>query len=131
MLVSAVTPFNASIFPEYIIPNVAHLIRDPEESVRSMYAQCIVPLADTASRYLEMGQALRSHGAFEMPSDTSEADETHFEVRSLYRLLFERLNSWYIGILRCSFSSITDSGAGPSRSFTHGSFQRSQARSFA
>jgi phosphoinositide-3-kinase, regulatory subunit 4 len=80
MLVSVITPFNAAIFPEYIIPNVAHLIRDVEESVRTMYAQCIVPLADTALRYLEMGQALRAHGAFQRSPDALEQDESHFEV---------------------------------------------------
>jgi phosphoinositide-3-kinase regulatory subunit 4 len=45
-----------------------------------MYAQCIVPLADTALRYLEMGQALRSHGAFQRPSDGQDFDEAHVEV---------------------------------------------------
>jgi hypothetical protein len=80
MLVSAVTPFNATLFPEYVLPNVAHLIRDAEELVRCMYAQCIVPLADTALRYLEMGQALRAHGAFQRPSDAQEIDEARYEA---------------------------------------------------
>jgi phosphoinositide-3-kinase regulatory subunit 4 len=83
MLVSAVTPFNAALFPEYVLPNVAHLIRDTEELVRCIYAQCIVPLADTALRYLEMGQALRAHGAFQRPSDAQEADEARYEVMLL------------------------------------------------
>jgi phosphoinositide-3-kinase, regulatory subunit 4 len=81
MLVSVITPFNAAIFPEYIIPNVAHLIKDVEELVRTKYAECIVPLADTAMRYLEMGQALRAHGAFQRPLDAQDLDEAHFEVR--------------------------------------------------
>ena len=34
MLVTVITPSNASIFPEYIIPALAHLVRDPEVSVR-------------------------------------------------------------------------------------------------
>ena len=63
MLVTVITPSHASIFPEYIIPAMGHLVRDPEVSVRCMYAQCVVALADTAQRYLEMGQALRAHGA--------------------------------------------------------------------
>lgn len=80
MLVTVITPFNASIFPEYIIPNVAHLIRDTEVSVRAIYAQCIASLADTAVRYLEMGQALKAHGAFQRSSDVQEYDEARFEV---------------------------------------------------
>ena len=80
MLVTVITPSNAAIFPEYVIPAVAHLVRDPEVSVRCMYAQCIVSLADTAVRYLEMGQALKAHGSYKLSPDTQEYDEAHFEV---------------------------------------------------
>ncbi|EIN14505.1 hypothetical protein PUNSTDRAFT_96429 [Punctularia strigosozonata HHB-11173 SS5] len=80
MLVTVITPFNASIFPEYIIPNISHLIRDPEVSVRCMYAQCIVPLGETALRYLEMGQALKAHGAFKRTTDVQEYEEAHLEL---------------------------------------------------
>ena len=85
MLVTVITPSNASIFPEYIIPALSHLVRDPEVSVRCMYAQCVVALADTAVRYLEMGQALRAHGAYKIGvtaglTEGQEYDETHFEV---------------------------------------------------
>ncbi|TCD61372.1 Serine/threonine-protein kinase [Steccherinum ochraceum] len=91
ILVTVITPSNASIFPEYIIPALSHLVRDPEVSVRCMYAQCVVALADTAVRYLEMGQALRAHGAYTMStgvvshgihgvSEGQEYDEAQFEV---------------------------------------------------
>ncbi|KAI9511419.1 ARM repeat-containing protein, partial [Russula earlei] len=79
-LVNVITPANASIFPEYIIPNIHPLVNDPEVSVRSLYAQCIVHLADTAGRYLEMGQALKAHGTFKVASDAVEYDEAQFEV---------------------------------------------------
>jgi phosphoinositide-3-kinase regulatory subunit 4 len=80
MLVTVITPSNATIFPEYIIPNIKYLVRDPEISVRCMYAQCIVQLADTAVRYLEMGQALKAHGSFKLSPEANEYDDTHFEV---------------------------------------------------
>ncbi|OBZ66825.1 putative serine/threonine-protein kinase VPS15 [Grifola frondosa] len=80
MLVTVITPSNAAIFPEYIIPAIGHLVRDPEVSVRCMYAQCIVALADTAVRYLEMGQALKAHGTYKLSADAQEYDEAHFEV---------------------------------------------------
>jgi phosphoinositide-3-kinase, regulatory subunit 4 len=80
MLVTVITPSNATIFPEYIIPNIKYLVRDPEISVRCMYAQCIVQLADTAVRYLEMGQALKAHGSFKLSPKANEYDDTHFEV---------------------------------------------------
>jgi phosphoinositide-3-kinase regulatory subunit 4 len=80
MLVTVITPSNATVFPEYIIPNIKYLVRDPEVSVRCMYAQCIVPLADTAVRYLEMGQALKAHGTFKLTQDAHEYDDSHIEV---------------------------------------------------
>ncbi|KZT00186.1 ARM repeat-containing protein [Laetiporus sulphureus 93-53] len=80
MLVTVITPSNAAIFPEYIIPAISHLVRDPEVLVRCMYAQCIASLADTAVRYLEMGQALKAHGSYKLSPDTQEYDEAHFEV---------------------------------------------------
>ena len=56
-----------------------------------MYAQCVVALADTAVRYLEMGQALRAHGAYTMGTavgtgmghgvtEGQEYDEAQFEA---------------------------------------------------
>ncbi|CAE6436166.1 unnamed protein product [Rhizoctonia solani] len=79
MLVKVITPSNTSIFPEYIFPNIRHLATDPEESVRCTFAQCIAPLADTASKYLELGQALKMHGTFKL-SDIQDTDETAFEM---------------------------------------------------
>ncbi|KIJ16339.1 hypothetical protein PAXINDRAFT_132235 [Paxillus involutus ATCC 200175] len=90
MGVTVITPSNASIFPEYVIPNVRYLVQDPEVSVRATYAQCVAPLAETALRYLEMGQALKAHGvAPGLNGDRQEYDEANFEVSydtSLYDL---------------------------------------------
>lgn len=80
MLVKAITPSNAAIFPEYIIPSIEHLVRDPEISVRCIYAQCMAPFANTALRYLEMGQALKAHGAFKLSADAQDHDEAQVEV---------------------------------------------------
>ncbi|KAH6910746.1 other/VPS15 protein kinase [Coprinopsis sp. MPI-PUGE-AT-0042] len=79
-LVSVITPSNVAIFPEYIIPNIKHLVQDPEVSVRCTYAQCIVPIADTAVRYLEMGQALKAHGAFNLATEGQDYDHNHYEI---------------------------------------------------
>ena len=80
MLVTIITPSNVSIFPEYIIPNIKHLVQDPEVSVRCTYAQCIVQLADTAVRYLEMGQALKAHGTFKLSAEAHEYENANFGV---------------------------------------------------
>lgn len=83
MLVTVITPSNAAIFPEYILPNIKHIVLDPEISVRCTYAQCIVQIANTAIRYLEMGQALKAHGAFKLSPDAQEYGGAHFEVSSI------------------------------------------------
>ncbi|KAJ6463912.1 hypothetical protein C8R45DRAFT_1220032 [Mycena sanguinolenta] len=80
MIVTVITPSNASIFPEYIIPNIKYVVQDPEVSVRCTYAQCIAQLADTAVRYLEMGQALKAHGTFKLSREAQEYDHARFEV---------------------------------------------------
>ncbi|KAI1788273.1 hypothetical protein LXA43DRAFT_1025990 [Ganoderma leucocontextum] len=59
MLVTVITPSNAAIFPEYIIPGITHLVRDPE---------------------VLMGQALKAHGTYKLSPDAQEYDEAHFEV---------------------------------------------------
>ncbi|KAL0061663.1 Serine/threonine-protein kinase [Marasmius tenuissimus] len=79
MMVTVITPSNAAIFPEYIIPNIKYLVQDPEVSVRCTYAQCLVQVADTAVRYLEMGQALKAHGSFKLLPDAQEYD-AHYEA---------------------------------------------------
>ncbi|TFL03877.1 hypothetical protein BDV98DRAFT_525538, partial [Pterulicium gracile] len=80
MLVSVITPSNVAIFPEYILPNLKHLVTDPEPSVRCVYAQSIVHLADTAVRYLEMWQALKAHGLYNAAADGQEYEQAHLEV---------------------------------------------------
>lgn len=56
-----------------------------------MYAQCIVQLADTAVRYLEMGQALKAHGAFQLTAEAHEYDAANFEVPS-FLILYQNLS---------------------------------------
>ncbi|PFH53431.1 hypothetical protein AMATHDRAFT_187356 [Amanita thiersii Skay4041] len=80
MLVTVITPSNAAIFPEYIIPNIKHIVLDPEVSVRCTYAQCIVQIANTAVQYLEMGQALKAHGAFKLAQEAQDYESAHYEI---------------------------------------------------
>lgn len=106
-LVNVITPANASIFPEYIIPNIHPLVNDPEVSVRSLYAQCIVHLADVAVRYLEMGQALKAHGTFKVTAEAVEYDEAQFEVSPtiLGSIL---LTQSLLGVIRCSLARLAE-----------------------
>ena len=100
MLVTVITPSNAAIFPEYILPNIKHIVLDPEVSVRCTYAQCIVQIANTAVRYLEMGQALKAHGAFKLSPDAQEYGNAHFEVSSIVGDRSVSCSS-IVDILRC------------------------------
>ena len=69
MLVRIVTPSNAAIFPEYIVPNIKQLGLDPSTPVRCTFAASIVPLAEMAERFLQMSQAMRAEGLFAVASD--------------------------------------------------------------
>jgi hypothetical protein len=100
MLVRAITPANTGIFPEYIIPNTKHLATDPDVSVRCTYAQCIVPLADTSVQYLEMTQAMKAHGAFNLGNADPSALEN---VGSLILVLTLRFSSTRPGFLRFKY----------------------------
>lgn len=55
-MVESISPINARIFPEYILPSVQEFAKDPDILVRTTYASCIALLAETALRFLEMTQ---------------------------------------------------------------------------
>ena len=48
-------PFQCIDIPRIHHPHIKHLVQGREVFARYTYAQCIVQLADTADRYLEMG----------------------------------------------------------------------------
>ncbi|KAH7106720.1 ARM repeat-containing protein [Auriculariales sp. MPI-PUGE-AT-0066] len=79
MLITAITPSNSSIFPEYILPNLYYMSKDPDPSVRVMYAQSLDSLAEIAQRALEMAQAVKAHGKFKF-NDVQEPDEAKYEI---------------------------------------------------
>ena len=123
---NVITPANASIFPEYIIPNIHPLVSDPEVSVRSLYAQCIVHLADVAVRYLEMGQALKAHGTFKVTADAVEYDEAQFEV-SPPTQGFISPDSILLGAVRRSIARLTECDPRASHYTTRRPFQCREA----
>jgi phosphoinositide-3-kinase regulatory subunit 4 len=74
-MVQVVSPLNAYIFPEYILPRLEAYLPDSTKVtsplVRMQYAFCIGTLATTAARYLDMIQALRAEGS--LPATDAEA----------------------------------------------------------
>ncbi|OCK83609.1 ARM repeat-containing protein [Lepidopterella palustris CBS 459.81] len=89
-LVTVVSPINAYIFPEYILPRLQPFIpgsdKNPSSLVRAAYASCLGTLASTASRYLDMMQALRADGS--LPTSDPEAEDDVMS-RSSYQTLFD------------------------------------------
>ncbi|CAG8816112.1 21868_t:CDS:2, partial [Dentiscutata erythropus] len=71
-LVETITPFNATIFPEYIMPKLRKFATDPEILVRMTYAQCITTFAETALRFLELAQASHDSTLHELQSIIQE-----------------------------------------------------------
>jgi phosphoinositide-3-kinase regulatory subunit 4 len=59
LLVEHISPSNASIFNDYILPNVKILATDSEPSVRIVFAQCLVSLAEVGKRFISMAGWLR------------------------------------------------------------------------
>lgn len=80
-MVHVVSPINAYVFPEYILPRLERYLPDSSTTVsplvRMHYAWCIGTLATTAARYLNIIQALRAEGTL-----TAAAQETEEELTS-------------------------------------------------
>ena len=77
-MVQVVSPLNAYIFPEYVLPRLEAYLPDSTASVsalvRMQYAFCIGTLATTAARYLDMIQALRAEGSLPATDPETEDD---------------------------------------------------------
>ncbi|RUS35036.1 hypothetical protein BC938DRAFT_476587 [Jimgerdemannia flammicorona] len=88
-MVESISPINARIFPEYILPAVREFATDPEILVRGTYATCIALLAETALRFLEMTQLLKADGAFA----GAEADFEELDYEATYDSSLHELQS--------------------------------------
>jgi phosphoinositide-3-kinase regulatory subunit 4 len=75
-----VTPSNASVFIEYVLPNVRHFATDPDTYVRCVYAQCLAPLADVGVRFLEMTQAMKADGTFKLSDANNGYDKSPYKA---------------------------------------------------
>ncbi|CAG8467942.1 599_t:CDS:10 [Ambispora gerdemannii] len=76
-MVETITPSNAMIFPEYILPQLRIFATDPEILVRMTYAQCISTLAEIALRFLELTQGFKSDGGLTTLDTDSEIEGTY------------------------------------------------------
>lgn len=89
-LVNVVSPVNAYVFPEYILPRLQQSLMNsgskPKAIVRATYAACLASLARTSLRFLDMVQALRADGS--LPTADPEADDG-VATESAYQNLYD------------------------------------------
>jgi phosphoinositide-3-kinase regulatory subunit 4 len=76
-LVTVVSPVNAHVFPEYILPRMQTFLSGspshPAPPVRATYAACLGSLATSASRFLDMVATLRADGS--LPTADPETED--------------------------------------------------------
>ncbi|KAI9626663.1 hypothetical protein H4Q26_017761 [Puccinia striiformis f. sp. tritici PST-130] len=93
LLVDMITPSNSSLFPEYLIPNLKHLIHDPSEFVRATLGKCIGPLALTSKRFLNLTQVFNQKKQMEPDptqinsGDSNDTNESSYDynINELHR----------------------------------------------
>ncbi|KAF1817401.1 phosphoinositide 3-kinase regulatory subunit 4 [Eremomyces bilateralis CBS 781.70] len=89
-LVNSVSPINAYVFPEYVLPRLKPFVTgqpsNPSPFIRATYASCVATLASTASKFLDMMQALRADGS--LPAGDPEA-EANTISQSVYQMLYD------------------------------------------
>ena len=75
-LVSVISPVNSFLFTQYIFPRLQTFVNTKgfkqNPIVRATYAACLASLAETASRFLDMMQALRADGSLPTASKGGE-----------------------------------------------------------
>jgi phosphoinositide-3-kinase, regulatory subunit 4 len=77
-LVTVISPINAPVFPEYILPRMHYFLAgsgaNPSALVRATYAACLGSLATTASRFLDMVATLKADGS--LPTSDPETEDS-------------------------------------------------------
>ncbi|KAI9732111.1 MAG: Serine/threonine-protein kinase [Cirrosporium novae-zelandiae] len=88
-MISVVSPVNAYVFSEYILPRI-ETWKDsgtkPNRLVRAIYASCMAPLARCSMYFLDIVQALRADGS--LPTEDPETEDG-LTAESTYRNLFD------------------------------------------
>lgn len=87
-LVKTIPPSDVNIFPEYILPGLAHLTQDEAVIVRAAFAENIAHLAHIALRYLENSHlSTEANKEAARPSYDSELQTLHEMVIRFPNLL--------------------------------------------
>ena len=111
-LVTVITPLNGALFPEYIFQRLDSINSKSSVLVRATYASCLSSLAQSASRFLEMGQILKTAGMLES-FDPETENGTRIETIS-----FDNYRQGLISLFRNHTSALlTDSSTAVRKAF--------------
>ncbi|TAQ91604.1 hypothetical protein B7494_g72 [Chlorociboria aeruginascens] len=118
-LVTVVSPVNAHVFPEYVLPRMQSFLpgsqSDPGSQVRATYAACLGSLASSASRFLNMVATLRADGS--LPTADPEAEDGT-STDAAFQGLFDNAKVELIGIFELHTKAIiTDTDSAVKRAF--------------
>lgn len=127
-LVTVVTPVNAHVFPEYIMPRMQVFLsgasrqpimgkerREPNPLVRATYASCLGSLATTASRFLELTAILRAEGSISAADPEVEAGS---DPDAAFDGLFDNTQAELVGLFETHAKTLVeDTDASVRRAF--------------
>jgi phosphoinositide-3-kinase regulatory subunit 4 len=118
-LVTVISPVNAHIFPEYILPRMQYFLvgsgQSPSPLVRATYAACLGSLATTASRFLDMVATLRADGS--LPTADPEAEDPE-NAMTAFHGLFDNARAELVEIFESHTKAlITDKDSAVRRAF--------------
>ncbi|OXB69693.1 UNVERIFIED_CONTAM: hypothetical protein H355_010109 [Colinus virginianus] len=95
-LVKEVPRNDVNIYPEYILPGIAHLAQDEATIVRLAYAENIALLAETALRFLELVQLKNLNmenepNGEEMDETSHPSDNYDTELQALHEMVQQKV----------------------------------------
>lgn len=111
--VDTITPSNSSLFPEYLIPNLKHLVNDPSEFVRATLGKCIGSLALTSKRFLNLAQVINQKNRVERDNKQINSNDPVDNFESSYDYNINELHRQFQEIV---ISLLTDSSTVTKRS---------------
>lgn len=117
-MVKVITPVNSHVFQEYILDRMSPFLRNPKTNpspiVRATYAACLGSLATSASRFLDVGAALRADGS--LPTVDPEVED--IDNTSMFYGLFDNAKAELIEVFEAHTKAlITDTDSSVRQAF--------------
>ncbi|KAI1007864.1 Serine/threonine-protein kinase [Podosphaera aphanis] len=117
-MITVVSPVNAHVFPEYILPRMQSFLgpsAEPEPFVRATYAACLGSLASSASHFLDIVSMLQADGSLLITDPESENSKN---VGSSFEGIFDDARVELIEIFAHHTKTLmTDSDSAVKRAF--------------